>query len=134
VEHEEWEVNTVTDKWPIKIRSQNWWLAGRTINGRRARWSAGKRERETSRVLTLALLAKPGGGRWIPKPPITVTLVRIAPRKLDDDNNEGGFKHIRDGISDTLGIDDGPDSGIEWKYGQERGEPKEYAMRITIAW
>ena len=63
--------------------------------------------------------------------PCVVTLTRIAPRALDDDNLRSGFKNFRDGIADRLGIADN-DPRVEWRYAQERGKPKEYAARVKI--
>lgn len=50
---------------------------------------------------------------------ITVTITRIAPRELDDDNLAGSAKHIRDGIADALEIDD-RDKRIQWRYEQAK--------------
>lgn len=50
---------------------------------------------------------------------LTVTITRIAPRELDDDNLAGSAKHVRDGIADALGIDDG-DKRIQWRYEQAK--------------
>jgi hypothetical protein len=61
-----------------------------------------------------------------------ITLTRIAPRPLDDDNLPRSFKAIRDGVADALGRDDRVGSGLEWKYAQEKGPPKRYAVRIEI--
>jgi hypothetical protein len=63
--------------------------------------------------------------------PCTVLLTRIAPRELDGDNLQGAFKALRDGIAARLGVDD-RDRRVTWLYDQERGQPKEYAVRITI--
>ncbi len=61
----------------------------------------------------------------------TVRIVRIAPRPLDTDNLQGALKAIRDGVSDALGIDDAPGL-LEWEYGQQKGNPKEYAVRVVL--
>jgi hypothetical protein len=63
--------------------------------------------------------------------PLRVTITRIAPRDLDDDNLAGSGKHVRDGIADALGIDD-RDPRVKWAYAQERGKPREYACRVRI--
>lgn len=63
--------------------------------------------------------------------PVTVRLVRIAPRPLDDDNLRTAFKSTRDGVADVLGVKDN-DPRVRWEYGQERGRPKEYAARVVI--
>ncbi len=69
----------------------------------------------------------------IPKPAgqLVVTITRIAPRRLDDDNAIGGCKAVRDAIAEWLGIDDGSEQ-VAWRYGQERGRPREYACRVRI--
>lgn len=63
--------------------------------------------------------------------PCTVTMTRIAPRFLDDDNIRGACKAVRDGIADRLGIDD-RDPRVAWRYEQRRGRPKEYAVHVRI--
>lgn len=65
--------------------------------------------------------------------PATITLTRIAPRKLDSDNLAGGFKAARDGIADWLEIDDGDDR-LTWVYGQRKGAPGQYDAEVTITW
>ena len=68
----------------------------------------------------------PGFDRYI------VTLTRIAPRNLDEhDNLPRSMKAITDQIAKMIGIDDGSER-IEWKYAQEKGKPKEYAVKIKI--
>lgn len=60
-----------------------------------------------------------------------VTLTRIAPRQLDDDNLAHAFKAVRDGVADWLGLPDNhPD--VQWKYAQRKGKPKTYAAEIVI--
>lgn len=63
--------------------------------------------------------------------PCVVTLTRIAPRKLDSDNMASACKNVRDGIADAFWCADN-DPRITWRYAQERGAPKEYALRIEI--
>ena len=63
--------------------------------------------------------------------PAVVTLTRIAPRPLDDDNAIAGMKAARDGVADALGIDDA-DPRVTWRYAQAKGTPKEYALTIQI--
>jgi len=61
-----------------------------------------------------------------------VVLTRIAPRPLDDDNLARSLKAIRDGVADAFKTDDGVKSKLKWGYGQEKGPPKQYAVRIQI--
>jgi hypothetical protein len=60
--------------------------------------------------------------------PAVITITRIATRTLDDDNLSSSAKHLRDGVADALGIDDG-DPCVTWQYAQERGS---LGVRIEI--
>jgi hypothetical protein len=69
--------------------------------------------------------------------PCKIVFTRIAPRTLDDDNNVSAFKTIRDEVSGLINpghargrADNG--GGMIWEYRQEKGKPKEYAIRIEI--
>jgi hypothetical protein len=61
---------------------------------------------------------------------ILITLTRVAPRELDDDNLARGFKAVRDGVADALGLDD-RDKRLKWAYAQEKG--KDYAAKVEAA-
>lgn len=63
---------------------------------------------------------------------VRVSFVRVAPRLLDSDNLGGAIKGIRDQIADELGVSDGPHTGIEWTYGQTKGQPGEWAVAVEI--
>ena len=63
--------------------------------------------------------------------PVTITMTRIAPRTLDDDNLASGFKATRDGIADWLGIDDGS-KRLRWVCEQRKG--RQYAAEIVVLW
>ena len=60
-----------------------------------------------------------------------ITITRIGARKLDGDNLANSQKHVRDGIADALGIDDGSDR-LDWRYAQRRGKPREYSVEVQI--
>ncbi len=60
---------------------------------------------------------------------LVVTMVRISPRKLDDDNLAFAFKGARDQVAAQLGFNDN-DPNIAWHYEQETGQQ---AIRITLA-
>jgi len=62
-------------------------------------------------------------GRPLLTLPIVVTLARVSPRPLDEDNLQGAFKSLRDGIADVFQVDDSPQAPITWKYCQRRGTP-----------
>lgn len=63
--------------------------------------------------------------------PVIVTMTRIAPRPLDDDNLRGSLKATRDGIADWLGVPDN-DPRVKWEYAQAKGEPKTYAVYVDV--
>lgn len=71
------------------------------------------------------------------KLPCSIKMIRIAPRKLDYDNLICSFKWIRDTIANALipGLKTGradDDTRLNWEYQQEKGKPKEYAIRLEI--
>jgi hypothetical protein len=76
------------------------------------------------------------------RPPITlpvhVVLTRLAPRRLDcQDNLPCSLKYIVDAIAEELTGNYVPgraddDRRITWEYKQEKGKPKEYAVKIEI--
>jgi len=63
--------------------------------------------------------------------PMTITITRIAPRKLDSDNLASSAKAVRDGIADGLGIDDGSEL-VTWCYEQMKRFPREYRCQVQI--
>lgn len=69
--------------------------------------------------------------------PCVVKIIRISPRMQDYDNFVYNSKSIRDFIADCLkpGLAPGrADNGddIKWVYEQEKGAPKQHALRIEI--
>lgn len=89
----------------------------------REHWSVRARRTKAHRLAALAVPAHPL--------PCVVTLIRVAPRSLDGDNLQSGFKALRDGVAARLGVDDA-DPRVEWRYEQVRGKAKEYAARVRI--
>lgn len=69
--------------------------------------------------------------------PVKITLIRVAPRALDDDNLPYSLKSHRDCICDLIrpgmapGRADG-DSLVKCCYKQEKGKPKEYGLKIIF--
>lgn len=99
---------------PLRIES---------VANKREHWGDRSRRTKAHRLAALAVPVHPL--------PCVVTLVRVAPRALDDDNLSSGFKALRDGIADRLGVKDN-DPRVTWRYRQERGKRKEYAARVVI--
>lgn len=94
----------------------------------RSHWAARHRRRKFQRDQLGWMLRQ----HFKPKLPCTVVCTRIAPRKLDkEDNLPSAFKAIRDAVAEWLGVDDGGDQ-VEWMYDQTKGAPKFYGIRIEI--
>jgi uncharacterized protein involved in type VI secretion and phage assembly len=99
---------------------------------RREHWRVrARRVRAERDAVRLAL------GAWLRPVPaeelLEVHLVSVAPRVMDDDNLAGALKAVRDEVAALLGRGDDPRAGIRWTYGQERGAPREYAVRVELA-
>lgn len=62
--------------------------------------------------------------------PCTVTLTRMSPRLLDDDNLRQAMKATRDGIADWLGVDDRSPL-IKWQYDQKQAS-KYHAVCVLV--
>ena len=62
--------------------------------------------------------------------PCVITLTRLSPRELDDDNLRQALKAVRDGIADYFDVDD-RDPSIRWEYGQKKAS-KYHAVRMTV--
>lgn len=68
--------------------------------------------------------------RTKPKPPLIVTLTRVAPSEgLDRDNLVSCFKAIQDSIAAWLGVDD-RDASVRYQCDQKRGD---WCVLIEIA-
>ena len=62
-------------------------------------------------------------------PPFVVTITRVGPRRMDDDNVAGGAKGVRDEIARQLGVNDGDTDAVRFVYGQRLGP---YGVRVRI--
>ncbi|NOU30977.1 MAG: hypothetical protein HOO96_24020 [Polyangiaceae bacterium] len=76
---------------------------------------------EATRELGADLLSWPG---W------RVTVTRLGPRRLDDDNAVASAKHVRDGIADAVGVDDG-NPRFAWAVRQRPS--KTFGVEVEIA-
>lgn len=94
-------------------------------------WPKSSKRKKLHRQTACAMLTR--HCRPVIDGPITITLTRIAPRGLDDDNLASGFKAARDGVADWLGIDDG-DKRLTWRYAQRKGAARAYSAECVIEW
>ena len=102
-----------------------------SVANMRLHWAAKARLTKIQRQKTRMALAAVAQSYGVEILPVTVVLTRVAPRKLDGDNLQSGFKAVRDGVADWLGVDDGS-SMIEWQYNQRSGGPKVYKVEIEV--
>lgn len=69
--------------------------------------------------------------------PCKIVMTRVGPKMLDFDNLVHGLKYVRDAVADFLipglkaGLADA-DPRLTWEYAQEKGGPKEFAVKIDI--
>lgn len=125
----------------------------RTVSGMNQRehfHARGRRNSVHRKMVALSVLALCRGRAWPSKPtmrgrrmletmqlpvelPAVVTMTRIAPSELDDDNLAASNKAIRDQLADHLGVND-RDTRVRWYSEQRKGKPGEYAVHVRIAW
>jgi hypothetical protein len=98
---------------------------------RRDHWTVRRSRFDRQAAAVFACWPRKNGSVVVPMMPCVVTLTRIGPRELDSDNLAGGFKAVRDQVAICLGVDDG-DERVRWVYRQERGRPREYAIRVRV--
>lgn len=65
----------------------------------------------------------------IPPLPLLVTITRIGPKILDDDNLASACKYVRDEIARAVGVDDGSNQ-YTWRYEQVKG--MKYGVIVEI--
>lgn len=65
-------------------------------------------------------------------PEVTITLTRISPGTLDDDNLPSSMKHIRDELAAMMDLPNDRHPSVTWKYDQAKGKPREYAVRVEV--
>lgn len=93
----------------------------------RGHWSKHhKRHREQRGIARLAVQSRLCARIY---PPFSVSITRVAPRRLDVDNNVSSMKHVIDGLADALQINDA-DERVTWTFGQEKGSV--YAVKVVI--
>lgn len=93
----------------------------------REHWSARQRRVRAQRDAVGWML----GGKVAPPLPVVVTLTRIAPCALDDDNLASAFKAPRDEVARWLKVDDA-DRRVTWAYAQRREGVRQYAVEIRV--
>jgi hypothetical protein len=107
----------------------------RTVSESNSRdhWSKRAKRAKHQRSLTALMVRAALGGLTADQcSTLVVSLARIAPRELDDDNLRGACKGPRDAVADALGLPSDRDPRVTWLYYQRRGKPREYAVEVRI--
>ncbi len=102
---------------PIKLPSLN------NVGIRMNKWKMIRTKKKQKEATKLILR-----GHVLPLPPLVVTITRIGPVKLDDDNLQGACKYVRDEIARAVGLDDGSDL-YTWVYYQRTGK---YGVEVEV--
>lgn len=92
-------------------------LVTNSPNGPHSHWSVKNRRVRRDREATALMLTQVAKR---PELPLVVTMVREAPRMLDDDNNVASFKAVRDEITKWLGLPNDRDPRVTWRYEQQK--------------
>jgi hypothetical protein len=64
--------------------------------------------------------------------PVTITITRRGGRRMDDDGLTASAKHVRDGVADWLGIDDG-DPRLTWVVKQDGAPRGKHWVDVEVA-
>ena len=86
------------------------------------------RLKKRQKTATFACMRKMMESATLPSLPLVITITRIGPRRLDDDNLAAACKYVRDQIAAIVGTDDGS-SQYTWQYHQRIGE---YGVEVDI--
>ncbi len=100
---------------PIKLPS---------LPNERWHWRTAARHKRHQREMTAAWMY----GMRLPPLPLVVTITRVGPRALDDDNLAAACKYVRDQIAAAVGEDDGSPL-YTWRYEQRVGK---YGVDVEI--
>ena len=93
-------------------KREHWAVRMSRAKAQRAQAALAMRASAIGRPLALQMA---GGG-------LTITITRRGGRRMDDDGLTASAKHVRDGVADWLGIDDG-DPRLTWVVRQD-GAPR----------
>ncbi|MGH3427824.1 MAG: hypothetical protein ACRDQZ_09710 [Mycobacteriales bacterium] len=114
-----WDGHALVLAWPARLYSES---------NQRDTWEHMSRKK-AQRAAARAILAPRIQGMTLPA---TITITRIGKRLMDSDNIHGACKHVRDGIADAFGVDDG-DPGYTWVVAQRIGQDYGVEVRIEVA-
>ena len=70
--------------------------------------------------------------RWPWKPVAVITLTRVGPGTLDDDNLRPSLKSVRDGLADWLGFRDDSSPLLAWRYFQRLDREVDFHVEVDV--
>ena len=115
-------------------------VPARLVNAlnQREHWAVRSKRAKVQRsaAMSAMLMAIPG---WVldsdlaaaGNPPITITITRRGGRRMDDDGLTASAKHVRDGVADWLGIDDG-DKRLTWIVKQDKAPRGQHWVDVEV--
>lgn len=113
------EPGRVTVDVPVRLENEN---------NKHEHW----RRRHDRSVRQKSIVRQILGNRPRPALPCVVELTPIRPRLMDSDGSDSSAKFVRDAVAEWLGCGDGPKDPITWIYGQEKGAPRTFGVRIVV--
>jgi hypothetical protein len=117
---------------PVKTTNPNNGAQGFSRNAAFAKARRRKVQRHASMMHVRAVMPR----AWLTSPPwpLVVTVRRVAPSSgLDPHDGLGAaLKGVIDGVADALGLRSDRDPRVTWRLEQRRGEPREYAVEVSI--
>lgn len=97
----------------------------------REHWGARNRRKQDQQEAVAVAMINALRGRKV-ELPCTVKLIRIGPKKMDNDNLAGAMKHCQDQIARQLGVDDGDESKVRFYHYQMPVGSRDYAIKVEI--
>jgi len=97
----------------------------------RVRAKRAKEQRLAARVSLAKALPHWFATRDMPAGGATITITRRGGRRMDDDGLTASAKHVRDGIADYLGIDDG-DLRLTWIVKQDKAPRGQHWVDVVV--
>lgn len=97
----------------------------------REHWAARNRRKNDQQEQVAIAMLNVLRGRKV-QLPCSVTLTRIGPKKMDNDNLAGALKHCQDQIARQLGVDDGDESKVKFYHYQMPTGSRDYAVKVSI--
>jgi hypothetical protein len=97
---------------------------------RREHWRVVSKRSKSELAIT-GMMLRTECGSVPPQLPVVVTITRVGPGKMDDDNLASAAKHVRDGVAKWMGVDDG-DARYTWRYAQRSDGRGVYAVEVVI--